>query len=316
MRRVLLCVLLLLVGTATAGAGGASATAATVKPPAPRPLTAIEPLAAYVPQNSCDPHIKPGVSALAQLLKTTYPTSTYGSARNCSTARSEHEEGRALDWMVSVRVPAQKAEAETVLAWLFATDAAGNKLANLRRLGVMYLVWNNRIWGAWDQTWQPYQNCASTPDPSLDDNCHRSHIHFSLSWEGAEKQTSFWTNKVAAGNYGPCAPADLNWAPRYPWTSTSTPRTTPCAAHTRLVASTGASAFAKKLVAYSGARANLGESGPVVSVVQQAVGVPVDGYYGAGTRAAVVAWQKAHGLLAGGNVYQETWRSFLKAYKH
>lgn len=54
----------------------------------------------------------------------------------------------------------------------------------------------------------------------------------------------------------------------------------------------------------------------MVSVVQQAVGVPVDGYYGAGTRAAVVAWQKAHGLLAGGNVYQETWRSFLAAYQH
>ena len=311
MRRVLLCVLLLLIGTAAAGAGTVSASAATPAPPGPSALKTIEALADYVPQNSCDPHIKPGVAALAQLLLKTYPNTSYGSARNCATSTSEHYEGRALDWMASVRDPTTKAEAQAVLTWLFATDSAGNKRANLRRLGVMYLVWNNQIWGAWDQTWQPYYNCASTPQASLDDYCHRSHIHFSLSWEGAEKQTSFWTNTVAARNYGPCMAADLNWAPRY-----TSAHSTPCATHPKLVASAGSSTFAKNLVAYSGARANEGESGSVVSVIQQAVGATVDGYYGTSTKAKVAAWQQAHHLFVSGRANQDTWRSFLRAYHH
>ena len=313
MRRILLCLLALALTLTGLVAGLSSVQAATTPLPRPLPLASIEPLAAYVPQTSCDPHTKPGVQSLADLLTKSYPDTTFGTVRNCNTvSTSEHYEGRALDWMASVRVPAHKAEAQAVLSWLFATDAAGNKYANLRRLGVMYVVWNNQIWGTWNQRWDPYNNCANTPAASLDDYCHRSHIHFSLSWEGAQKRTSFWTAKPAATDYGPCRAADLNWSPRYIGS-----RATPCPPHTHLVASATASAFAKKLVAYSGARTNTGESGPAVSVVQQAVGAPIDGQYGPGTRAKVLAWQLAHHVpVCSGLMNQDTWRSLLAAYPH
>lgn len=281
-------------------------------PATPAALRTIEPLAAYVAQTSCDPHIKPGVAALAALLGKTYPGTTYGSARDCGTSTSEHYEGRALDWMVSVRIASQKARAEAILSWLFASDSYGNQRANLRRLGVMYVVWNNRIWGAWNQRWDPYQNCANMLATSSDDYCHRSHIHLSLSWEGAQKRTSFWTAKIAAPDFGSCIAGDLNWAPRY-----TKVRATPCPAHVKVAPSKGVSAFAANLVAYSGARANDGESGAVVSVIQQAVGAPIDGHYGAQTHAKVLSWQRAHNLSSlSGLANQATWRSFLSTYKH
>lgn len=311
--RVLLVSVLASLVTASGLVPGLTPAHASVAPPSsPAAMATIEALAAYVPQSSCDPHVKPGVKALATLLTSTYPDTSSGIARDCGSSTSEHYEGRALDWMASVRVPAHKAEAKAVLAWLFATDSRGNKMANLRRLGVMYVVFNNRIWGTWNQRWDSYNNCANTPAKSLDDYCHRSHIHFSLSWEGAQKRTSFWTAKPAATDYGPCVATDLNWAARY-----TSPRSTPCPRHVRVPASKKASSFATKLVAYSGARAADGDNGPVVSVVQQAVGAPVDGHYGAKTHAKVLAWQRSHHVrVRSGVVNTGTWRSILTAYQH
>jgi hypothetical protein len=78
-----------------------------------------------------------------------------------------------------------------MLRWLFATDAHGNQDAMFRRLGLMYVIWNKQIWGAWSQRWEPY-SCSG---PTL---CHVNHMHFSFGWAGAEKKTSYWTNKVSA----------------------------------------------------------------------------------------------------------------------
>jgi hypothetical protein len=74
---------------------------------------------------------------------------------------TEHYEGRAVDWMFNSRVPQQKVNAEAVIAWLLAKDKAGNPYANARRLGVMYLIWNNKIWGAYrpGDGWRSYQSC-------------------------------------------------------------------------------------------------------------------------------------------------------------
>jgi LysM repeat protein len=60
----------------------------------------------------------------------------------------------------------------------------------------MYIIWNERIWSTYDRDsgWRPYHG----PDN------HTSHIHFSFSWAGAEKRTSWWTGVVAPIEYGPC----------------------------------------------------------------------------------------------------------------
>jgi hypothetical protein len=77
-----------------------------------------------------------------------------------------------------------------MLHWLFKTDKFGNHDAMFRRLGLMYVIWNKRIWGAWSQRWAP-NSCSG---PTL---CHVNHMHFSFDWAGAEKKTSYWTRKVA-----------------------------------------------------------------------------------------------------------------------
>jgi hypothetical protein len=111
--------------------------------------------------------------------------------RSCdSGGTSEHKDGRAWDWGVDHRIRAQRAAGESMLRWLFKTDKYGNHDAMFRRLGLMYVIWNKRIWGAWSQHWEPY-SCSG---PTL---CHVDHMHFSFDWAGAEKKTSYWTHKVA-----------------------------------------------------------------------------------------------------------------------
>ena len=52
--------------------------------------------------------------------------------------------------MTNVRTAEGRARGNAVVNWLTATDAKGNVAANARRLGVMYIIWNNRIWGAYN----------------------------------------------------------------------------------------------------------------------------------------------------------------------
>ena len=286
-----------------------SASATTPLPPSPAALRTIEPLAAYVPSDSCNPVTKTGTAALAALLAKTYPGTTYYTAYACGTDStvSEHYQGRAIDWMVAVKNSAQTADAKAVLSWLFATDQYGNTYANLRRLGVMYIVYDNRIWGSWDHTWQPYKNCASETSTAYDNACHRTHMHISLSWNGANKETSFWTGKPAGTDYGSCEAADLNWAGSH-----VTPRATPCLNHAPLTAPAGASTLYKQVVPWSGARAVEGNTGPVVVAVQRVIGVTADGDFGPMTMAALEKWQTAHHLAANGIADQTTWREIMK----
>lgn len=284
----------------------APASAAPSGPPAPPAMRTIEPLAAYVPQTSCDPHTKPGAAKLGNLLTAKYPGTIYYSPRPCDRSVSEHYEGRAIDWMVHQNNKTQKADGDAVLKWLFATDKYGNKYAEARRLGVMYIVYNNRIWGAWDEKWEPYDNCAKTPQAAYDNSCHRTHMHLSLSWAGAMAQTSFWTGRVAATDYGPCVLKGLNWAPNR---KGANPR--PCAEYPRLTAAKASSALYRALVPFAGARVSYGSTGPIVSVIQRAVGLKADGDFGPQTRTAVKAWQTAHHIAASGKTYTTTWRALL-----
>jgi len=291
----------------------APASAATPAPKAPATVpAAIEPMSGYVPANSCDPTAKPGTVALGKLLTTTYPGTTYGISRTCGTdalPTSEHYDGRAVDWMNSVRRPAEAAQAKALIAWLFASDARGNTYANARRIGVMYIIWNNKIWGAYsaDRGWRDYSSCASHPEKGWDTTCHRDHMHLSLSWPGALQTTSFWSGEVATPNYGTCRARDLNWAPPY-----AKVRTTPCPSYPKVKAPAGASDTLKTLTTYSGMRLSSGSTGPVVRAVQTALKVTRTGSYDAATKTAVKKFQTAHGLNDSGNVNSATWRALLR----
>ncbi len=291
-----------------------AASAATPAPRVPSGLPrAIEAPSAYSPATSCNPTTKPGTLKLAQLLKRTYPSRVYYVNRACGTRpNSEHLEGRAIDWMTNIRNKKQAGEAKVILNWLFATDKAGHRYANARRLGVMYIIWNNKIWSIYsaDEGWRSYQNCSKRPKKSLDGVCHRNHIHLSLSWEGAMGRTSFWTKSVARRDYGPCRPADLNWAA--PYRKANPVR---CTRYARVSAPKGASATRRTLTTYSGMELRAGSTGTAVKAVQKVVKVSADGRYGTKTKAAVQRWQRAKRIPANGVVQATTWRALLRAVR-
>ncbi|MDQ1715074.1 MAG: hypothetical protein QOC60_1019 [Frankiaceae bacterium] len=171
-------------------------------PPRPTGLPAgIEPFAPYQPQEICYPAAQPGVIAFRDLVLATYPnTGSDGIVQSCSVpGRSEHKDGRAWDWLVRYNIPGERAEAAALLSWLTKRDGVGYTAANARRLGIMYIIWNRRIWKSYQASlgWQPYNGT----------DAHDGHVHFSFGWAGALGQTSFFTGHVAPPVLAPSLPA-------------------------------------------------------------------------------------------------------------
>lgn len=164
-------------------------------PPAPVPAP-LPPLAPdvpitieYEPQTTCEDSPKPGALRLEQIIKSTYGADQYTwIPRDCDKGgRSEHKEGRAVDWMVDVRDPQQRANAEAFLGWLLGPDAAGRPYGNALQLGIMYIGWHDRFWRGYsiDRGWTELKGCFSKTEEKYDNYCHRNHIHISLTWAGA-----------------------------------------------------------------------------------------------------------------------------------
>ncbi len=172
---------------ATAGVVAFAVPVQAAPPTTPVFDAAIDAYAASVPQTTCDTTPKPGVIGFREMVLRTYPTTRdSGIGRDCAAeGDSEHKEGRAWDWGVNANNAADRARADEFLSWLLATDRHGNKHANARRLGVMYVIWNGRIWGSYRaaEGWRTYTGASP----------HTDHVHVSFSWAGARKQTTWWT---------------------------------------------------------------------------------------------------------------------------
>ena len=119
----------------------------------------------------CDPVAKPGVVAFRGILKAEYgrsrPRHHCGPA--ASATPSDHHARPRPRLSLQRNNSAQLAEATELLNWLLATDQYGNKHALARRLGIVYLIWNHKIWRAYDPSagWQPYSGAepAHRPHP-------------------------------------------------------------------------------------------------------------------------------------------------------
>lgn len=165
------------------------AAPALAAPPQTRSFgSAIDPYARYERPSQCQAQEQRGVAYFRDLVMRAYPNTGRGNiVRMCgsSSATSHHHEGRAWDWMVNAGNATERAQADELLAWLLATDAHGNRHAMARRFGISYIIWNRRIWKAWDagRGWQSYT--GSHP--------HTDHVHFSFGWPGARQQTTYWT---------------------------------------------------------------------------------------------------------------------------
>ncbi|HEY3408626.1 MAG TPA: hypothetical protein VGK53_10700 [Propionicimonas sp.] len=166
--------------------GPAPAASATVPPPPKALATAtIDAHLGYMPQTTCTPKAKPGATAVLKLLIATWGGSSSGISRGCGVGTtSEHKEGRALDWRMSVRSASQRKRVGKALAWLTANNGEA-----AYRLGVMYIIWNQHIWSLY----YPELGWRKMADRGSVTANHKNHVHISLSWDGAMKQTSWWT---------------------------------------------------------------------------------------------------------------------------
>ncbi|MGH2755400.1 MAG: hypothetical protein ACRDLB_13355 [Actinomycetota bacterium] len=152
----------------------------------------------YDGQSKCSPDAKPGVAAFARMVMKAYPgTGSFGIGRACSVGgQSEHKEGRAFDWAVNAGVPYQRRAAESLISWLTKRDGYGNEKAMARRLGVMYVIWNRRIWFPWGG-WETYcvqkpYGCHAPGERRSLRHPHTDHVHISFTWAGARKKTTYW----------------------------------------------------------------------------------------------------------------------------
>ena len=171
----------LLVAAAALTCLPATATAGSL--PGKRFGPGVDPAPGYQGQTKCDPHVKPGVAAFRRLVMNAFPGTGKGYfTRSCSVGgQSEHKDGRAWDWMVSASSASDRKKVNKLFDWLLQRDGRGNRYARARRIGMMYMIWNRRIWFPWEG-WSAYS--GSSP--------HTDHVHFSFSWPGARKKTTFW----------------------------------------------------------------------------------------------------------------------------
>jgi hypothetical protein len=254
-----------------------TAQASVPTPPSKALPKALDARMGYQPQVSCDPRPKPGVTAFKALMKARYKTGYMGTYRPCQSGSSEHYDGRALDWMLSAYNPQQKAIATSVTTWLSANNGA-----MARRFGISYMIFRNRIWGAYapERGWAKY----SGSDP------HTSHVHFSFAWDGAMRRTSWWTGKATkVADLGPCRVYRGQYAPLNRGVRTApcpTLRTAPISIY--------------KV-------ASFGQTSAQIKVAQRKLGLPANGYFGWTTFSKVVAWQKTR-VPVTGVLDKATWR--------
>jgi hypothetical protein len=140
----------------------------------------------YVKPTCLKPVMQPGVRAFRDMILAEVGGES-GGIHACTGF--EHGEGRAWDWMMDARSPADRARVNEVLDWLLRDSDRGVPHANARRLGIGYIIWNRRIIQLWDyvadKTWRPYVGASP----------HTDHVHFSFSWAGAREQTTYWVRR-------------------------------------------------------------------------------------------------------------------------
>ncbi|WP_322920218.1 hypothetical protein [Nocardioides renjunii] len=194
LRGALLLTLALVLGAVpAASADDAASRRGTVTSSAPY-LMPVEPYAGYQPQTGCKPTPRAGVLALAAWL--TARGGGYGPiGRSCSgSSRSEHKEARAFDWLLDADDPLDQALATALLDEVLAPDDTGQPHALARRMGIMYVIWDDTMYASYD-AFVPKRYLSSgcrsrrTCSPTLR---HRDHMHISLTRKGAKGLTSWY----------------------------------------------------------------------------------------------------------------------------
>lgn len=248
------------------------------KPPVPSPV-AVDVAMPYVGQSICDPVARPGVVDFAETISRVYGRRWYHTFRTCQSDVSEHYDGRALDWAILAADPAQKEIADGITAWL-TKPVNGIYGANARRLGIMYIIWNGKVWRSYRDSnkWLTYTGAVP----------HIDHIHFSFGWDGACKRTSWWTGKTLTSvSNTMCTMTGVVDPP----TNTLPP----------LVA------MDTEFTKHKTTILSLGSYGSAVKLAQANVKTTADGVFGPKTQTAVKYFQYVQGLYQTSKVDRPTW---------
>ena len=166
--------------------------------PAAHARTAVEDYASWQPASRCSPKPKPGATALGRWLTRRYDGGTTSISSACRGSSSEHTEGRAIDWRLDATKKTDRRTAKRFLKRLLRSDKQGNAHALARRMGIMYVIWNDEMYAAWD---------AFEPEPYLSSSCrrrqrcsptlrHRDHVHISLTRRAGKGRTSWYDGRV------------------------------------------------------------------------------------------------------------------------
>ncbi len=156
----------------------------------------IEDYASWQPVKRCAPKAKRGTVTLSRWIVKSYGGGEGYISRSCGST-SEHTEGRAFDWPLNADRKADRVRAKKFLKRILRTDNRGNDHAWARRMGVMYVIWKDRIYSAWNEF---------EPEPYLSSSCqtrkrcsktlrHRDHVHISLTRRGGKGKTSWYANR-------------------------------------------------------------------------------------------------------------------------
>jgi hypothetical protein len=156
----------------------------------------VEDYASYQPQTRCRDAARPGTQELAEWIDARFAGgSALASVRSCgSGGTSEHKDGRAIDWSMDATDRGQRQEVRRFLDTVLAPDGSGTAHALARRMGIMYVIWNDHMWASYDGFGRKdYRNAAcaqvSTCSATLR---HRDHVHISLSRAGGRADTSWY----------------------------------------------------------------------------------------------------------------------------
>jgi hypothetical protein len=159
----------------------------------------IEDYAPYQGASKCSPKAKIGTKVLGRWIVRTQGGAFGGISRRCTDSVSEHEEGRAFDWTLDATRKKHRRIAARFLALVRAEDKAGNTDAKARRMGIMYIIWNDHIYKSYDDEFAKKNYLSSSCRRKK--NCsktlrHRDHMHISLSRPGGRGRTSWYDGRI------------------------------------------------------------------------------------------------------------------------
>lgn len=227
----------------------------------------------------CDPVDKPGVEAFGNLIGQHYDRTSYSTSRSCIDQKSDHYDGRAIDWPLNAGDPSDRRVGDAVATWLTENDGEMAK-----RFGIQSIIWNAHSWRPNGNGWQGY----------VGQSAHTDHIHFSFTWDGAMMRTSWWTGvPLEQIDYGPCA--DLS---QEQIESAQGVRTRPCESDPELGPVPLEDFMTTDYTPYTREVLTEGSTGTAVDVLQQGLDVGVDGDFGPQTAKALLDFSTEHPWLA------------------